>query len=69
MLNSRIKTKENIMEEEFKLEETILNDDDIINPGDCIGHWEENNESCNMCEIESSCKNMTLTLKENPVEK
>lgn len=56
------------MEEEFKLEETEINDDDIVNPGDCIGHWEENNEFCEICEIQDSCKNMTLTLKENPLE-
>ena len=57
------------MEEEFKLEETEINDDDIVNPGDCIGHWDENEEACEICEIQDSCKNMTLTLKENPLEK
>lgn len=57
------------MNEDFKLEETVLNDEDIINPGDCIGHWDENEEACEICEIQDSCKNMTLTLKENPIEK
>ena len=57
------------MEENFELEAIELNDDDIVNPGDCIGHWEETDNSCEICEIQDSCRNMTLTLKENPLEK
>lgn len=55
--------------QEFSLEETSLNDEDIVSPGDCIGHWLEGDKSCEICEIQDSCKDMTLTLKENPIEK
>lgn len=54
--------------QEFSLEETTLNDEDIVSPGDCIGHWLEGDKSCEICEIQDSCKDMTLTLKENPIE-
>lgn len=57
------------MEENFELEAIELNDDDIVNPGDCIGHWEEKDKSCEICEIQDSCKKMTMNLKENPLEK
>lgn len=56
-------------EEEFELEETEIKDEDIVNPGDCIGHWDEKEEACEICEIQDSCKNMTLSLKENSIEK
>lgn len=55
--------------EELIIEPTEIDDENIVNPGDCIGHWLEGDKSCEICEIQDSCKDMTMTLKENPVEK
>lgn len=43
-------------------------DEEIVNPGDCIGHWLEGDKSCEICEIQDSCKEMTKELESNPVE-
>lgn len=37
---------------------------DIVNPGDCIGHWLDGDKSCEMCEIQDSCKDMTMAIQE-----
>lgn len=49
------------MNEEEMEQET--NNEEIVNPGDCIGHWLENDESCKICEIQDSCKEMTKNIK------
>lgn len=36
----------------------IQENEEISEPGDCIGHWDDC-EECKMCEIENSCKEMT----------
>lgn len=36
---------------------------EVINAGDCIGHWLDGDEACSQCEIEESCKQMTLEIK------
>ena len=36
---------------------------EVINAGDCIGHWLEGDEACVQCEIEDSCKQMTLDIE------
>lgn len=42
-------------------------DDSIVNPGDCIGHWLDGDQSCEICEIQDSCRDMTQAIekKEN----
>jgi hypothetical protein len=56
------------MDEFMEIEELEIDDDNISNPGDCIGHWDETDKACEICEIQDSCKNMTITLMENPIE-
>ena len=48
--------------EEFELEEVEIDDENIVNPGDCIGHYLEGDKSCEICEIQDSCKDMTNAL-------
>ena len=38
---------------------------EVVNPGDCIGHWLNGDESCEQCEIEGPCKKMTLEIEGN----
>ena len=45
-----------------KNEGYILDESEIMSPGDCIGHWEENNKDCDICEIQDSCRDMTLAI-------
>lgn len=35
--------------------------EEIGEPGDCIGHWDDC-EECKMCEIENSCVEMTKSI-------
>lgn len=37
---------------------------DIINPGDCCGNYLATDESCMICEIASTCKDMTESFNE-----
>lgn len=37
---------------------------DIINPGDCCGNYLATDESCMICEIANTCKDMTESFKE-----
>jgi len=43
-------------------ENTEIQDDDIVNPGDCCGNYLEEDESCKLCEIQDTCKEMTKEL-------
>ena len=43
---------------DIKIDETQKNDQDI-SPGECIGNWLEDDESCQRCEIWEDCKKMT----------
>ena len=47
-----------------KFEEEM--EEEIENPGDCIGHYLEDDENCKICEIQDSCKEMTKDLEDNP---
>ena len=49
--------------DDFELEEVEIDDENIVNPGDCIGHYLEGDKSCEICEIQDSCKDMTNALK------
>lgn len=40
-----------------------ITDYDIVNPGDCCGNYLEDDESCKLCEIQDTCKEMTEDLK------
>lgn len=40
-------------------------EEEIESPGDCIGHWLENDENCKICEIQDSCQKMTKDIEEN----
>lgn len=53
--------KKNKEAEEIKedIVEETENDEETVNPGDCIGHWLEGDEACEICEIQDSCKEMT----------
>lgn len=44
---------------EKKGKKTVQEEEDAINPGDCIGHWLKDDEACSICEIEDSCRQMT----------
>ena len=35
---------------------------EVVNPGDCIGHWLDGDEACSQCEIEDSCKQLTTDI-------
>lgn len=39
-------------------------DDEIVNPGDCCGNYLEDDESCKICEISDTCKEMTDSIKD-----
>jgi hypothetical protein len=52
--------------EEEKHEEAVgneSNEPEVINPGDCIGHWLEGDKACEMCEIQDSCRDMTNAIQ------
>ncbi len=50
-------------EEKSNSEEEV----EVVNPGDCIGHWLNGDKSCEQCEIEETCKQMTFEIKGNQV--
>lgn len=43
-------------------------DDGVVNPGDCIGHWLDGDKSCEVCEIQDSCREMTLAIEQKDKE-
>lgn len=47
--------------ENLKIQEEI--EEEVENPGDCIGHYLEDDENCKICEIQDSCKEMTKDLE------
>ena len=38
---------------------------DIVNPGDCCGNYLATDESCMICEIAETCKDMTESFNED----
>lgn len=44
-------------------------DGDIVNPGDCCGNYLATDESCMICEIAETCKDMTESFNENGEER
>ena len=44
------------------MDDTSESEIEVINAGDCIGHWLNGDEACSQCEIEQSCKQMTLEI-------
>lgn len=44
------------------MDDTSESEIEVINAGDCIGHWLNGDEACSQCEIEESCKQMTLEI-------
>lgn len=56
---SRKKKVENVKIEEEKTEV------DVVNPGDCCGNYLATDESCMICEIAETCKDMTESFNED----
>ena len=48
-----------------KKEDAVAENDESVNPGDCIGHWLKGDEACSICEIEDSCRQMTKDIGEH----
>lgn len=42
---------------------------EIVNPGDCCGNYLATDESCMICEIAETCKDMTESFNENGEER
>lgn len=54
--------KKKIQEPENKENAKEIIEDKVNEPGDCIGHWLDGDESCEICEIQDSCKDMTSAI-------
>lgn len=46
-------------EKEIETNEETTDDDDVVDPGDCIGNYLEGDNSCELCEIADTCKVLT----------